>query len=126
MLDKFKEFNFDWEPQYLKMTEDLIFPNTFKTMREFTVIFNENLTKPEFEIYDAGMVNNLAFLIEKGHIKKPIYLQFVMGILGGISASSENLMFLVDYAKRLIGDFEFSVLRGRPGPVPDLHPIDPA
>lgn len=108
-LDKFKEFKFEWEPQYLQMTEDLIFPNTFKTMREFTVIFNENDTKPEFEVYDSGMINNLAFLIEKGHIRKPIYLQFVMGILGGISPSPENLMFLVDYAKRLIGDFEFSV-----------------
>lgn len=108
-LEKFNDFKFDWEPQYLQMTEDLIFPNTFKTMREFTVIFNEHGTRPEFEVYDSGMVNNLAFLIEKGHIKKPIYLQFVMGILGGISASPENLMFLVDYAKRLIGDFEFSV-----------------
>lgn len=108
-LDKFKDFKFEWEPQYLQMTEDLIFPNTFKTMREFTVIFNENDTKPEFEVYDSGMINNLAFLIDKGHIRKPIYMQFVMGILGGISPSPENLMFLVDYAKRLIGDFEFSV-----------------
>jgi uncharacterized protein (DUF849 family) len=32
-----------------------------------------------------------------------------MGVLGGITPSSENLMFLVDYAKRMIGDFEFSV-----------------
>lgn len=108
-LDKFKDFKFEWEPQYLQMTEDLIFPNTFKTMREFTVIFNENETKPEFEVYDSGMINNLAFLIERGHIRKPIYMQFVMGILGGISPGSENLMFLVDYAKRMIKDFEFSV-----------------
>ena len=59
-LDKFKEFKHGWEPQYLAMTEDLIFPNTFKSMREFSRIFTLNETKPEFEIYDAGMVNNLA------------------------------------------------------------------
>ena len=108
-LDKYKKFKFDWEPQYLAMTEDFIFPNTFKSMREFTTIFSEQGTKPEFEVYDSGMINNVAFLIERGYVKKPVYIQYVMGILGGITASPENLMFLVDYTKRLIGDFEFSV-----------------
>lgn len=108
-LDKFKEFKHPWEPQYLAATEDLIFPNTFKSIREFCRIFLLNETKPEFEIYDAGMVNNLAVLIQRGHIKRPVYLQFVMGVLGGITPSPENLMFLLDYARRLIGEFEFSV-----------------
>ena len=108
-LDRFKDLKFEWESKYLAMTEDFIFPNTFKSMREFARIFKENNTKPEFEIYDAGMVNNVAFLIERGHVKKPVYIQFVMGVLGGITPSSENLLFLVDYAKKLIGDFEFSV-----------------
>lgn len=108
-LDRFKEFKFDWEPQYLAMTEDFIFPNTFKSMREFTAIFNEHGTKPEFEVYDSGMVNNVAFLIERGYVKKPVYVQYVMGILGGITASPENLLFLVEYTRRLIGDFQFSV-----------------
>jgi uncharacterized protein (DUF849 family) len=108
-LDKFKDFKFEWEKQYLNMTEDFIFPNTFKSMREFAAIFQANGTKPEFEIYDSGMVNNVAFMIERGQVKKPVYIQFVMGVLGGITPSPENLMFMVDYAKRLIGDFEFSV-----------------
>jgi uncharacterized protein (DUF849 family) len=108
-IPRFKEFKYPWEKQYLGMSEDFIFPNTFKSMREYCVIFNENGTKPEFEIYDAGMVNNVAFMIEAGYIKKPVYIQFVMGVLGGITPSSENLLFLVDYARKLIGDFEFSV-----------------
>ncbi len=108
-LDRYKEFTYDWESKYLAMTEDFIFPNTFKSMKEFARIFNENGTKPEFEVYDSGMINNVAFMIERGYIKKPVYIQFVMGVLGGITPSSENLLFLVDYAKKLIGDFEFSV-----------------
>ena len=108
-LERYKEFKFDWENKYLAMTEDFIFPNTFKSMKEFARIFNENGTKPEFEVYDAGMINNVAFMIERGYVKKPVYVQFVMGVLGGITPSSENLLFLVDYAKKLIGDFEFSV-----------------
>ena len=108
-ISRFKEFKFPWEKQYLGMTEDFIFANTFKSMKEYCAIFAENGTKPEFEIYDSGMVNNIAFMIEAGYVKKPVYIQFVMGVLGGITPSSENLLFLADYAKKLIGDFEFSV-----------------
>jgi len=109
-LDKFKEFKFDWEPQYLGMSEDFIFPNTFKSMKEFSYIFDENGTKPEFECYDSAMINNVAFMLQRGYpIQKPVYIQFVMGVLGGITPSSDNLLFLVNYAKRLLGDFEFSV-----------------
>lgn len=109
MLARIKEWKYEWEKMMLGMTEDFIFSNTFKTLREYCEVFNQNGTKPEFEIYDTGMVNNVAFLIQAGYIKKPVYIQFVMGILGGIPASSEGLMFLVDQAKQLIGDFEFSV-----------------
>ena len=109
VIPRYKEWKFEWEKMYLGMSEDFIFPNTFKTMREYCAFFAENGTKPEFEIYDAGMVNNVAYLIQAGHVKKPVYIQFVMGVLGGITPSPENLMFLVDYARRQIGDFEFSV-----------------
>lgn len=109
VVDKYKEWKFDWEKDYLSFTEDFIFPNTFKTMREFLASFKESGTKPEFEIYDVGMINNLAFAIESGYVEKPVYLQFVMGILGGIPATSENLMFLLETARKAIGDFEFSV-----------------
>jgi uncharacterized protein (DUF849 family) len=109
VIPRYKEWKFEWEKQYLGMTEDFIFANTFKSMKEYCAKFNEVGTKPEFEIYDSGMVNNVAFMIQAGYIKKPVYIQFVMGVLGGITPSPENLMFLVDYAKKQIGDFEFSV-----------------
>lgn len=60
-LDSYTDFHFDWERQYLASTEDFIFPNTFRTLREFSTIFEAEGTKPEFEIYDLGMINNLAF-----------------------------------------------------------------
>ena len=104
-----KEFKYEWERDYLEMTEDFILPNTFKTLREFCRIFTENKTKPELEIYDVGMINNAAFMIEKGSLKKPPYIQFVMGILGGIPADIDNLMHLVNTAKRSIGEFTWSV-----------------
>ena len=109
VVDKIKDWKFPWEKEYLEGTEDFIFPNTFKTMRQYLSVIGENGTKPEFEIYDVGMINNVAFLIEAGYVKKPVYLQFVLGILGGIAATPQNLTFLVESAKNAIGDFEFSV-----------------
>jgi uncharacterized protein (DUF849 family) len=109
VVAKYKEWKFPWEAQYLSMTEDMVFSNTFKTLREFCHFFNENDTKPELEVYDVAMINNIAYMIAQGHLKKPVYLQFVMGILGGIPPSVENLLFLYKTAKESIGDFAWSV-----------------
>jgi uncharacterized protein (DUF849 family) len=109
IADKIKDYKFDWEKPYLEATDDYIFPNTFKTMGQFLKIFATTGTTPEFEVYDMGMINNLAFLIKSGIVKTPVYLQFVMGILGGIPATPENLVYLLDTARRQIGDFNFSV-----------------
>ena len=109
VAEKIDTFKYPWEEKYVKMTEDWIFPNTFKTLREFSQVFAENETKPELEIYDAGMINNVAFMLKKGLLKKPVYLQFVMGILGAIQPSPDNLLFMYNLARDSIGDFTWSV-----------------
>ena len=108
-ISRYSEWKYPWEKAMLASTEDFIFPNTFKTLRQYCEVFAQTGTKPEFEVYDAGMVNNVAYLVQAGLAKKPVYIQFVLGILGGLSASSENLLFLVEHAKRHIDEFEFSV-----------------
>jgi uncharacterized protein (DUF849 family) len=107
ILDKMKEFKYPWEKMYLEFSEDYIFSNTFKSLRIFLNIFNEHQTKPELEVYDAGMINNAAFMIERGLLKPPVYLQFVLGILGGMQATIENLVFLHDSAVRMLGEKNF-------------------
>jgi uncharacterized protein (DUF849 family) len=107
---KVTEWKHPWEKPYFEMTKDFIFPNTFKSLEEFVQTFAEAGTKPEAEIYDVGMINNLAYLVNQGLLQKPVYLQFVMGIMGGIPASVENLLFLVETARRAFGDgFAWSV-----------------
>ncbi|MBM4333855.1 MAG: 3-keto-5-aminohexanoate cleavage protein [Deltaproteobacteria bacterium] len=108
-LQTIKDFKHPWEKAYLAMTEDFVFPNTFKTLAEFFQVFSRNQTKPELEIYDAGMISNIAYMIEQGHLKTPIYLQFVLGILGGILASPHSLIFLRDHAREVLQDFVWSV-----------------
>ena len=109
LVSRYKEWKFEWERERLVKSEDVIFSNTFKSMREYCAAFNECGTKAEFEAYDAGMVNNIAFMVQSGWTKMPVYIQFVLGVLGALTPSPENLLFLVDYARRQIGDFIFSV-----------------
>jgi uncharacterized protein (DUF849 family) len=109
VAERKSEWKHDWEQEYLRGTEDFIFPNTFYTMRRFVEIMNQRGTKPEFEVYDVGMINNLAHLIKEGVVKTPVYLQFVMGILGGIPANIENLVHLLQTARSQLGEFKWSV-----------------
>jgi len=108
-LDAVDTFKYDWEAKFLEGTKDMIFPNTFKSLEQYLKTFTENGTKPEIEIYDTGMIYNLAHMIQEGHINKPVYLQFVLGILGSIMPSPGNLIFLYNTAREAIGDFTWSV-----------------
>lgn len=110
VLNKLKDFKYDWEEGYLSMTKDFIFRNTFQDLEKVTTIMKEQGTKPELEVYDVGHLNNAAFLLNSGLVEPPLYLQFVMGILGGIPATIENLVFLKESADRLLGpgNYEYS------------------
>ncbi len=108
LAGKLKNPKYDWEVPYLQGTYDLIFSNTFSGMEYYIETMNKYDIRPEFEVYDVGMVNNIAYFYNKGLVKKPVYMQFVMGILGGIPATVENLAYLVKTAREQIGDFVWS------------------
>ncbi len=109
VVSKIDVFKHDWEKEFLESTESFIFPNTFTSLKVFCQTMNEVKTKPELEVYDVGQITNLAQIILEGYLKKPLYLQFVLGILGGIPASIENLVFLTSTARQVLGEFELSV-----------------
>jgi 3-keto-5-aminohexanoate cleavage enzyme len=50
---------------------------------------------PECEVYDAGMLETLRWLLDKGHLAQPYHVQFVLGVPGGMSGAERNLPFLV-------------------------------
>lgn len=98
-----------WERQYLSGTYDNIFANTYHSMETYIRTMEENGTIPEFEVYDAGMINNIAYFRKKGILTCPIYIQFVLGIQGGLPASVDNLVFLRATAEQQLGRFSWSV-----------------
>jgi uncharacterized protein (DUF849 family) len=107
IADRIKEFKYDWEEPYLRGTYDIPFVNTFYGIENYVKTMHAAGTKPEFEVYDVGMINNLAYFQKKGLLKAPIYLQFVMGIMGGIPATVENLVFMHKTAKEMLGEENF-------------------
>jgi uncharacterized protein (DUF849 family) len=104
IADKIKEPKFDWEIPFVKNTYTVPFANTFQDIEDYIRIMGENGTKPEFEVYDVGMLSNIAYFMKKGTLKGPAYIQFVLGIMGGLPATIDNLLFLFNTAKKLLGD----------------------
>lgn len=112
MLNKYSEWQHEWEPKFLENTRDLVFKNTFQDI-EFTVkeLGQKHGTKFEFECYDLGHLYNLAWIIDQGWVEPPFFIQMVFGILGGVGAELDNLVYMHSVAEKLFGDqFEWSVL----------------
>jgi len=112
LLDKYKTFKHEWEPEFLAMTNDFIFKNTFKDIEYVLKNLGEGQgTKFELECYDLGHLYNVAHFVDRGLIKPPFFLQLIYGILGGAGAELDNLVHMNRVADRLFGDdYEWSVL----------------
>ncbi|WP_247658053.1 3-keto-5-aminohexanoate cleavage protein [Aquabacter sp. L1I39] len=111
LLDKYKDFKFDWERQHLENTRDLVFRNTFKDIEYILSTCYDNGTRFEFECYDIGHLYNLAHFLERGLVKPPLFVQSVFGLLGGIGPHPEDVMHMKRTCDRLFGDqYRWSVL----------------
>ena len=111
LLDKYKEFKFDWERAHLEGTRDLVFKNTFKDIEYILTTCAENNTRFEFECYDISHLYNLKHFYDRGIVKGPLFIQSVFGLLGGIGPHPEDVMHMKRTADRLFGDnYRWSVL----------------
>ena len=99
---------FDWEKEHLRR-EYFVFENNFLMMREYSQLCRENNTKPELEIWDLGQIGAIDFMVRRNYVDKPIHVQFVMGALSGMQATPGTLVFVYEQAKRILGDFTWSV-----------------
>jgi uncharacterized protein (DUF849 family) len=112
VLEKLKTFKYDWEYDYIEGTRRNIFRNTFGDIEDvFELLGRAHGTRFEFECYDVGHLYNLKHFVDRGLVKGPIFLQFVLGILGGIGPDPENLVHMKRIADKLFGDsYQWSVL----------------
>jgi uncharacterized protein (DUF849 family) len=111
LLDRYKEFKFDWEKPFLESTRDLVFRNSFKDIEYILRTCADNDTRFEFECYDIAHLYNLRHFLDRGLVKPPLFVQSVFGILGGIGVHPEDVMHMRRTADRLFGDkYRWSVL----------------
>ena len=73
-----------------------VFSNPQEFYEQAARLMQEKGIKPEFEIFEAGMVNNALRLVKQGLVSEPLHFNFVLGVPGAMGASVRNLCFLVD------------------------------
>lgn len=111
LAKRYDDWKFDWEKDYVAGSDGNIFRNTFRDIREAAETLSPHDIKFEHECYDVGHLYNLKFCVDTGLFKAPIFIQFVMGILGGIGADIDNLVFMKKTADKLFGDdYRWSIL----------------
>ena len=109
---RYTEWKHDWEPALLDATRRVPFTNTFEDIETILADLGDaHGARFEFECYDVGHIETLAWLLREGRVQPPLYVQFVLGVLGGIGPAPENLALMKATADRLLGDnYHFSVL----------------
>lgn len=111
LLEKYKDFKFEWEREHLENSRDLVFRNSFKDIEYILKTCYDNGTRFEFECYDIAHLYNLKHFLDRGLVKPPLFIQSVFGLLGGIGPHPEDVMHMKRTADRLFGDsYRWSVL----------------
>jgi uncharacterized protein (DUF849 family) len=111
-LEKLPSLQHEWERGYKEIARRHVFRNTFEDIDTVMVRLGEGHgVRFEYECYDVGQLYNLAIALEKRPYAPPLFIQFVLGIPGGIAAELDHLLHMVRTAQRLFGvDLEWSVL----------------
>jgi len=70
---------------------DFVFENPFKDICYLLSVMKEAKVKPELECFDLGHTASIVPLLDQGLLAEPLQFSFIMGVLGGIRATAENL-----------------------------------
>ncbi|HWI85422.1 MAG TPA: 3-keto-5-aminohexanoate cleavage protein [Sphingomonas sp.] len=105
-------WKYDWEQKFLRATSGLVFQNTFDDIEWILEhIGKAGGTRFEYECYDISHLYTLAYFLERGLVKPPLFVQSAFGIRGAIGAHPEDILHMKRTADRLFGnDYRWSVL----------------
>jgi uncharacterized protein (DUF849 family) len=113
MLDKYRgKWKFDWEEPYLEQTRRDPFLSTYADIEYMLqVVGPETGARFECEAYDTSHLYTLAYYLDRGLVKPPIFVQTIFGTMGGIGTDVDHIVQMRRTADRLLGDaYEWSVL----------------
>src|SRR3954452_6444374 len=80
-----------YSPRRKEFVFDFVFENPFRDIAFLLGVMKEAGVKPELECFDVGHTNSIGPLLDKGLLARPLQFSFIMGVLGGIRATCENL-----------------------------------
>jgi len=80
-----------YSPKRKDFVFDFVFENPFRDISYLLTVMKDAGVKPELECFDVGHTNSVWPLLDKGLLKEPLQFSFIMGVLGGIRATTENL-----------------------------------
>src|SRR5512137_1264274 len=75
---------------------DEVFVNARPDIVRIAGRIRERGLRAECEVYDAGMLETLRWLLDRDLLVRPYHVQFVLGVPGGMSGTERNLRFLVE------------------------------
>ncbi len=70
---------------------DFVFMNPFSDILMVCEAMREGGVLPELECFDVGHIHNAEPLLEMGAVKGPLQYSFILGVLGGVAPTAENL-----------------------------------
>ena len=95
---------YDWEIPFIQKSSNDVFKNTYDDIEYCITHMNAAGTCPEYEVFDMGQLATLNYFYKKGLAKKPVVLQFVTGVMGGIPLEGKKILSMIDTAKMYFGD----------------------
>ena len=74
----------------------IIYENPPPLVDDLATVMLRQEVKPEVEIFDLAMLYNARTLVDRGLLKAPVHVQFVMGIPNALPARERLLDFLIE------------------------------
>ena len=89
------EFQHDWERELFgPKAYEQVTQNTFAKIGRMIDLLIENKIAMEFECYDIGHIHTLEYHLKNRKLQSPLIVQFLTGILGGITSDLDHLMHM--------------------------------
>lgn len=96
-----------YNPKKKRFVFDFVFANPHAEIVAFLDAMREAGIKPEMECFDTGHIGSIAPLVDMGLVGPPFLVSLIVGVVGGIPATVDNLLHQVS---QLPPDTEWQVV----------------
>jgi uncharacterized protein (DUF849 family) len=82
----------------------IVYENPPDFVRSLAQLMLDHNVKPEIEVFDLAMLYSTVDLVNQGLLKRPVHVQFVLGVKNALPARREILEFEVEQLKKHLPD----------------------